>query len=366
MDTNKQHRQRLDKIGKLKKEFDVIKLCNGEISNVFDNIDTKLRKLKEMYKSFMNDSQNTLFVFGLDSFKFQNRLIDEDYITLKKYYNLVCNGIYRDYYKLFLLICDFIVKDDTLKKIHRMVDKNKYPKYDYLDVYKMYDIQSSSDIFNEIISLINALNDQSKSVSTQIQTYNNKKKFGLNINNFIYTHSYKNSMLNEQIYLYLNYISFFIKLHMKYFTRYVNKIRLMYNEISSDINFDNTDDNKEKEPITLMSPMSRLSGELSGSPSPILTDESDSSDRDTVILHNDENIKLDTPKVSFKETPQVKVMSKEEEPHKEEPSLKEETVKEEPSLKEEDDLDRIVNEINNINSSNNKKKRNRNRKKNRR
>ena len=96
MDTNKQHRQRLDKIGKLKKEFDVIKLCNGEIINVFDNIDTKLRKLKEMYKSFINDSQSTLFVFGLDSFKFQNRLIDEDYITLKKYYNLICNGIYRD------------------------------------------------------------------------------------------------------------------------------------------------------------------------------------------------------------------------------------------------------------------------------
>jgi hypothetical protein len=39
MDTNKQHRQRIDKIGKLKKEFDVIKLCNGEISNVFDNFD---------------------------------------------------------------------------------------------------------------------------------------------------------------------------------------------------------------------------------------------------------------------------------------------------------------------------------------
>ena len=378
MDTNKQHRQRLDKIGKLKKEFDVIKLCNGEINNVFDNIDTKLRKLKEMYKSFMSDSQNTLFVFGLDSFKFQNRLIDEDYVTLKKYYNLICNGIYRDYYKLFLLIGDFILKDDTLQKLHRMVDKNKYPKYDYLDVYKFYEIQSSADIFNEIISLINALNDQSKSVSTQIQTYNNKKKFGLNINNFIYTHSYKNSMLNEQIYLYLNYISFFIKLHMKYFTRYVNKIRLMYNEISSDINFDNTDDDKEKKPITLMSPMSRLSSEFSNNPSPIFSEESDSSDKDSVVFYKEENIKLDTPKVSFKEKPEVKVVSKKEEEPKFEEQSHEEVFKneEEPKVeiavvieeppKEEDDLDRIVNEINNINSSNNKKKRNRNKKKNRR
>ena len=263
-----QHRQRIDQIGRLKKEFNTIKLFNGEVNNVFDNLDTKMNKLKEIYNGFLTDNLNTLFVFGLDTFKFQNRLIDEDYETLRKYYNLICNRMYRDYYKLHHLICDFILKDDTLSKLHRMVDKNKYPKYNYLDVYKFYEVQSSADIFNEIISLINSLNDQSKSISTQIKNYNSKKKFGLNINNFIYTHAYKNSMLNEQIYLYLNYLSFFIKLHMKYFTRFVAKIKLVYSEITNDINFDNTKDNANN----LNSPINKIIDDLSKSESPSPTE----------------------------------------------------------------------------------------------
>ena len=287
---NVQHRQRIDQIGRLKKEFNTIKLYNGEVNNVFDNLDTKMNKLKEIYNGFLTDNLNTLFVFGLDTFKFQNRLIDEDYETLRKYYNLICNRMYRDYYKLLHLISDFILNDDTLSKLHRMVDKNKYPKYNYLDVYKFYEVQSSADIFNEIISLINSLNDQSKSISTQIKNYNSKKKFGLNINNFIYTHAYKNSMLNEQIYLYLNYLSFFIKLHMKYFTRFVAKIKLVYSEITNDINFDNTKDNVN----TVNSPMNKIISNLSknDSPSPILSECY--SNEENLSDNNSDNLNMET------------------------------------------------------------------------
>ena len=283
-----QHRQRIDQIGRLKKEFNTIKLYNGEVNNVFDNLDTKMNKLKEIYNGFLTDNLNTLFVFGLDTFKFQNRLIDEDYETLRKYYNLICNRMYRDYYKLHHLICDFILKDDTLSKLHRMVDKNKYPKYNYLDVYKFYEVQSSADIFNEIISLINSLNDQSKSISTQIKNYNSKKKFGLNINNFIYTHAYKNSMLNEQIYLYLNYLSFFIKLHMKYFTRFVAKIKLVYSEITNDINFDNTKENANNGNSPINKIINDLSKSDSPSPSEYYLNEGSLSD------NNSDNLNMET------------------------------------------------------------------------
>lgn len=248
MDNQRGHRAQIDKIGRLKKQFDAIKQYNAEINNIFDNLDTKMNKLKYIYDGFLADNQNTLFVFGLDSFKFQNRLINEDYETLRKYYNLICNRMYRDYYKLLQLVCDFILQDNTLIKLHRMIDKNKYPKYDYLNVYKFYDVQNSADVFYEIISLINSLNDQSKSIVNQIKNYNNKKKYGLNINNFIYTHAHRNSMLYEQIYLYINYLSFFIKLHKKYFTRFLSKIKLMYEEISNDINFD-TKENMFATPI---------------------------------------------------------------------------------------------------------------------
>ena len=232
------HKERSNKILTLKKEFDNIKIFNNEVIAIFDNLDTKINKLKDIYKTFLNENQNTLFIFGLDAFKFQNRLIDEEYVSLKKYFDLICNRVYCDYYKLYNIIVDYILKDQTLEKIHKSAIKDKYEKYNYLDVYKHYSIVASADIFNDIVNLITLLSDESKSITNLIKSYNNKKRYGLNLNNFIYTHAYKNSILNEEMNLYINYLAFFLRLHMKYFRRFIKKIQLMYSEINSDINFD--------------------------------------------------------------------------------------------------------------------------------
>lgn len=228
----------VDKINKLKKNFDNIKLLNSDICNIFDNLDTKICKLKELYNGFLHENHNTLLVFGLDTFKFQNKLIDEEYDYLKNNYNLICNKIYCDYYNLYNIIIKFIMNNDSLKKIHKISIKERIEKYDYFNIYKYYNLQLSFDIFQDIINLINALCDTSKSITNSIKNYNNKKKIGLNINNFIYTYAYKNSVLNEQINLYINYLGFFLRMHLKYFTNYIQKIKAMYIQINKDINFD--------------------------------------------------------------------------------------------------------------------------------
>jgi hypothetical protein len=231
----------MDKINTLKKEFDNIKLLNSNICNIFDNLETKISKLKELYNGFLHENHNTLLVFGLDTFKFQNKLIDEEYEYLKNNYNLICNRIYCDYYNLYNIIIKFIMKNDSLEKIHKIAIKEKFEKYDYFNIYKYYNLQLSFDIFQDIINLVNALCDTSKSITNSIKNYNNKKKFGLNINNFIYTYAYKNSVLNEQINLYINYLGFFLRMHLKYFTNYIQKIKAMYIQINEDINFDKED-----------------------------------------------------------------------------------------------------------------------------
>lgn len=235
------HKETTVRITTLKKNFDNIKLLNNDITHIFDNLKTKTNKLKDIYKHFLDENKNTLFIFGLDSFKFQNRLIDEELETLNRYYNLICNRIYCDYYKLYQLVNNFINNDESLVKMHKIKTRDKYERYNYLDIYKYYDIQSSSDIFSDIISLITSLCDHSKSEMNTIKNYNNKKQFGLNINNFIYTHMYKNTILNEKITLYINYLSFFIKLHLKYVFRFMSKIKLVYSQVNTDIDFENTD-----------------------------------------------------------------------------------------------------------------------------
>lgn len=238
------HNESINKITRLKKHFDKIKLLNNDITHIFDNLKTKTHKLKDIYKNFLNENRNTLFIFGLDTFKFQNRLIDEELKSLDRYYNLICNRIYCDYYKLYQLVNKYINDDESLEKMHKIKTIQKYEKYDYLNIYKHYDIQRSADIFSDILSLIISLCDHSKSEFNIIKSYNNKKQFGLNINNFIYTHMYKNTILNEQISLYLNYLSFFIELHLKYFVRFISKIKLIYSQVNKDIDFENTENDR--------------------------------------------------------------------------------------------------------------------------
>lgn len=234
-----------NKIEKLKKDFDVIKSLNENITNIFDNLNTKIIKLEYMYNNFLTNNKTTLFIFGLDSFKFQNKLINDENSFLRKNYDLLCNRMYCDYYKLYRIILKDILKDTSLKKIHNTLNIDKYEKYNYLDIYKGYDIEYISDMFSEIVNLIILLNDQFKTTESIIRNYKSKKRIGININNFIYTHVHRNKVLNEQIFLYIKYLSFLVNLHSKYFIRFTSKVTTIYKEITSDINFENTNDEEE-------------------------------------------------------------------------------------------------------------------------
>jgi hypothetical protein len=52
--------------------------------------------------------------------------------------------------------------------------------------------------------------------------------------------------MKEKINLFLSYIEFFHKMHAKYMQRFNNKISLMYNNINSDIHFDDTPVSEDK------------------------------------------------------------------------------------------------------------------------
>jgi len=60
--------------------------------------------LNEVYKKILrNHITKNNFLFGLDTFSFQNKLIDTEYNNLIKYGSLINNRIYYDYYKLIFV-----------------------------------------------------------------------------------------------------------------------------------------------------------------------------------------------------------------------------------------------------------------------
>jgi hypothetical protein len=77
------------RISNLKTEFNNISLVRSKIINVFESLKNKSDKLKNLYSEFIKQSNTQLFVFGLDSFQFQSKLIDYEYNDMKKYSTLI-------------------------------------------------------------------------------------------------------------------------------------------------------------------------------------------------------------------------------------------------------------------------------------
>lgn len=228
------------KMNTLKDAFDNLKEVKGDIHTIIDSLSIKINKLKSIYQEFLQENQNNLFVFGLDSFKFQNKLIDNEYKNMQGVYNLITNRMYCDYYKLHSIVSNFIENNIEYDKVKIVVKDahTKYEKYNYLDIYKHYDFNVTTSIFEDIMSYIFTLIDYLKTLGLQLDSYNTKKKNGLNIHNFVYTFAYNRSLLEQQIHLYINYLNFFLKLHTKYLTQFTEKISVMYNQINKDILFE--------------------------------------------------------------------------------------------------------------------------------
>ena len=65
-----------NRISKLKTDFNNLIIIRNNVKVVFDILQTRINKLKQFYSDFIKNNKNKLFVFGLDSFHFQSKLID--------------------------------------------------------------------------------------------------------------------------------------------------------------------------------------------------------------------------------------------------------------------------------------------------
>jgi len=72
------------RLNELKTEFSGIIELKEENVNIFILLEQKIKKLKNNYDDFIKNNKNNLFIFGLDSFHFQGKLVDIEYEDIKR------------------------------------------------------------------------------------------------------------------------------------------------------------------------------------------------------------------------------------------------------------------------------------------
>jgi len=245
------------KFNELKSTFNGIKNIREEINNIFANLEQRVLKLKELYKDFIDHNTTTLFIFGLDSFYFQNKLIDIEFSDMKKFYDLIMNRMYCEYYKLYKIILDYCYNNlsDDSKFIDSIRSKTEYPVYKDLEPYKRYDFLLIDELHEDITNTLIASNNYLINKKNILESYRLRSNVGLNINNFVSTYEFEVTTIDSQIALFCSYVDFFHELHLKYLKRFITKIQILYGQVNHDIKFDEVSLNKKSDKKKYMNEM---------------------------------------------------------------------------------------------------------------
>ena len=227
----------------LKNTFSTILNNRKDLLNTFIQQQVKIQLLKNNYAEYVKNNNSALLVFGLDTFHFQSKLLDMEYDELNKFFLIINNRIYCEYFKLYKIIIEYLNKNIKEPKLMDMTKTiNRFPVYKDLEPYKQYDIQTISDIHEQIILLLTGFDIFITNKETVFKSHIQKKNIGFNLDNFVNTYNYDITIIREKLSLFLDYIDFFHRIHSKYLNTFSEKLNLMISELNRDIRPDATND----------------------------------------------------------------------------------------------------------------------------
>jgi hypothetical protein len=221
---------------KLKNNFKNIISIKQKIGITKHNVSVKLTELKKLHSDMIKDNNKQIFLFCLDSFFYQYKIFSMEFEHIKKLRSILNNRMYCDYYKLHNIIIKFCkehIDNDTL-------NIPTFPVYKDLEPFQEYRIEDIISLHESILNLINTLHIETTKKEDAILHYNETHKVGFSISNFLNTLTHENRVLQEQISLFVNYISFFHISQKKQLKKLHARIDDFYNEVDENININYT------------------------------------------------------------------------------------------------------------------------------
>jgi len=222
-------------IDTLKSDFQSILKLQYDIQTYKKTIQEKLDELKNIYNGLVKNNTKKIFLFCLDSFYFQYKTLTIEMDNLSKFSSLINNRIYGDYYKLYNIV--LLQTSESNVDVRGLTSDftKKYPVYKDLEPFHEYKNSLIIDIHADILKLVNYLYNHYSGKEQNIHGYNTNTKVGMSINSFMQTLEYENTLLREQIGLYVSYITFFHSSHAGYLTKLLLKIQGFQKEIEEEI-----------------------------------------------------------------------------------------------------------------------------------
>ena len=238
-------------LDKLKNTFQNILLLRNDVTKAKDQINLKIEHLKLSYQELSKHTTKKSLLFSLDSFFFQYKLFSLELENMNKTRILLNNRMYCDYYKLYMLITMYI-QDNADDLSAEEQEFRTYPVYKDLEPFQEYNLEDIKNMHSDIMKFVNYLYECYEKNHENIVNYNKKSRIGFSISNMLNTLEHENSILNQQMTLYVNYLSFFHISQTKHLKNLLDRLRKFDTDIEENVNGDHAysvDDVEDAEPL---------------------------------------------------------------------------------------------------------------------
>jgi hypothetical protein len=235
-----------DRLSVLKNTFGGIVDVKESNITILKTLETRIHQIKQMYSDFIHANREQLFVFTLDSFHFQSKLIDLEFEDMNRMFLSITNRMYCDYFKLFKIMIGYIKENIQDKKLAELIKlHDNYPIYKDLEPFKQYDFQYIQSLHECILVILSYLHTFITNKEHDLKGYQTKNQIGLHIDSFVNTFSFNTFVMNQKALLFVTYIEFFHKSHTKYLKRFTMKLNLMLSQLNNDIKIETPVEKKE-------------------------------------------------------------------------------------------------------------------------
>ncbi len=220
----------------VKEAFEKLLELRQDICSVLDTLYGKHEVLVGIYRDLITTHRNRDFVFGLDSFFFQNKLIQDDCDHLSNVLKSIDNRVYCEYLTVYKMIKEFAITDvnDTRLTSHAAF-KQSFKPFKHLDENQVHDIRAIKEIHQAIVSCNIELEGLLANRESELRNDKQQSDMGLNIDNLIYMESYRNEMLGSRIKMFYKYTAALGNHHANYYTRLLLKAKLHMGIVEEDV-----------------------------------------------------------------------------------------------------------------------------------
>lgn len=219
-------------------EFIYLDDFRNDVNRLIKEITTKCNKLEHIYRQYIQEViKKEDHLMSLDILFCQIELTKNDIGNYVNLFNNFLSKMYGQYFKLYNKILRSLYDIDT-ENIFNGVEINKdFTNYDDIE-FKMYSFSETQSIHNTITNILNSIHQYIQKRKYEVQDDEVRTKKGINISHLVYEKTHDIENLTQKLNLFNGILTNYYEYQKKFFRRITLKLKLLYFQIDTDIQFE--------------------------------------------------------------------------------------------------------------------------------